>query len=183
VNEVRNQVLAFIDHCYAHDHTSYLDSDVFMEDINNKLMTEKLLTKLWTDQKIWKLKEPLTSIKVIAEWLNFVQSGLNYARMRTNKVVTEVNTNSGEVQKSNIATAISESNTSSRVNVSTAQNKRNTLAAITKVPKGQLLEFSDSEDDDELLVCGEGNQDNNDEGDNDPISSEGEGNTLASFTN
>jgi hypothetical protein len=75
VNEVRNQVLAFIDHCYAHDHTSYLDSDAFMEDINNKLMTEKLLTKLWTDHKIWNLKEPLTSIKVIAEWLNFAQSG------------------------------------------------------------------------------------------------------------
>jgi hypothetical protein len=32
VNEVRNRVLAFIDHCYAHDQTCYLDSDAFMED-------------------------------------------------------------------------------------------------------------------------------------------------------
>jgi hypothetical protein len=60
--------------------------------------------------------------------------------MRTTKVVTEVNTNSGAVRKPNIATAITES-TSSRVNVSTAQNTRNTLAAITEVPEGQLLKF------------------------------------------
>jgi hypothetical protein len=121
VNEVRNRVLAFINHCYAHNHTSYLDSDAFMENINNNLMTEKLLTKLWTDHKVWNMKEPLSSIKVIAEWLNFVQGGLlNYARMRTTKV--EVNTSSGTVQKPNIATAIMESS-SSKVNVSTAQTQ------------------------------------------------------------
>jgi hypothetical protein len=72
--------------------------------------------------------------------------------------------------------------------MSTAQNTRTTLAAITKVAEGQLLEFSDSDDDDVLypeeVVCGEGNQDNNDAGENDPSSSEGEeGNVLASFTN
>jgi hypothetical protein len=39
-----------------------------------------------------------------------------------------------------------------------------------------------SVDDYELQVCGEGNQDKNDAGDNDPSSSEGEGNVLASFT-
>jgi hypothetical protein len=138
VNEVRNRVLAFINHCYAQDHTSYLDTDAFMEDINNKLMTEKLLTKLWTDHKVWNLKEPLSSINVIAEWLNLVKGGLNYARMKTTKV--EVNTSSGTVQKPNIATAITES-TSSKVNVSTAQNTRNALAAITEVPEEQLLKF------------------------------------------
>jgi DNA uptake protein ComE-like DNA-binding protein len=92
-----------------------------MENINNNLMTEKLLTKLWTDHKVWNMKETLSSIKVIAEWLNFVQGGLlNYARMRTTKV--EVNTSSGTVQKPNIATAIMESS-SSKVNVSTAQTQ------------------------------------------------------------
>jgi hypothetical protein len=53
--------------------------------------------------------------------------------------------------------------------VFTAQNTRNALVAITEVPEEQLLQFSDSEDDYELQVCGEG-------------SSEGEGNVLGSFT-
>jgi hypothetical protein len=67
VNEVRNRVLAFIDHYYAHDQTVYLDSDAFMDDVNNNLLTEKLLQTLWFDCRTLGLKEPLTLIKQIAE--------------------------------------------------------------------------------------------------------------------
>jgi hypothetical protein len=119
-------------------------------DVNNNLLTEKLLQTLWLDRRTLGLKEPLSSIKLIAEWLDVIQSKLNFARMRTNKVVTAVNPNSGTVRKSNIASASAESSTSRRVNMSTAQNTRTTLAAITEVAEGQLLEFSDSDDDDIL---------------------------------
>jgi hypothetical protein len=36
VNEVRNRDLAFIDYCYAHNQTVYLDSDAFMDDVSSK---------------------------------------------------------------------------------------------------------------------------------------------------
>jgi hypothetical protein len=107
VNDVRNRVLAFVDHCYAHNQREYLESDAFMDDVNNNLLSESLLQQLWIDHYTLRLKEPLSSIKVIAEWLDVVQSKLklNLARMRTNRVVAAVNPSSGTVRKSNIASA------------------------------------------------------------------------------
>jgi hypothetical protein len=72
VNEVRNRVLAFVDHCYAHDQRDYLDSDAFMDDVNNSLLSENLLQQLWIDRLTLGLEEPLSSIKLIAEWLDVV---------------------------------------------------------------------------------------------------------------
>jgi hypothetical protein len=107
VNDVRNRVLVFVDHCYAHNQREYLESDAFMDDVNNNLLSESLLQQLWIDHYTLRLKEPLSSIKVIAEWLDVVQSKLklNLARMRTNRVVAAVNPSSGTVRKSNIASA------------------------------------------------------------------------------
>jgi hypothetical protein len=107
--------------------------------------------------------------------------------MRTHRVVTAVNPSSGTVRKSNIANASAGSGANRWINMSTAENTRTKLAAITEVAQGQLLEFLDSNDNDVLyeeeIVYEEGNQDTDDAGGNDPSSSEGdEGNALASFT-